>query len=80
MNQRTLTVGETAILTLIQQGYGPQNAADKVFFTNRNEAVIFVKESDGTSPVMANLSNLAALRANGSISSDDELKSEWLRL
>jgi hypothetical protein len=41
MNQRTLTVGETAILTLIQQGYGPQNAADKVLFTNRNEAVIF---------------------------------------
>jgi hypothetical protein len=29
---------------------------------------------------MANLSNLAAWRADGTISSDEELKSEWLRL
>jgi hypothetical protein len=80
MDRRALTEGEAAVLTMIQQGYGPQNDADKVFFTNADEAVIFVKASDGTSPLMANLSNLAAWRANGNISSDDELKSEWLRL
>ena len=80
MQRRGLTEGENAILTIIQQGYGPQNSIDRVFFTNPNEAVIFVKLSDGTSPLMANLSNLAALREDGTISSDDELKREWLRL
>ena len=65
---------------MIQQGYGPQNSVDEVFFANAGEAVIFVKASDGTSPLMVNLSLLAALRADGTISSDDELKSVWLRL
>jgi hypothetical protein len=78
--RRVLTDGEIAVLTLIQQGYGPQNDIDKVFFTKVDHAVIFVKASDGTSPMMANLSNLAAWRANGTISSDDELKTKWLRL
>ncbi|HEY6306687.1 MAG TPA: hypothetical protein VI488_09560, partial [Candidatus Angelobacter sp.] len=68
------------VLTIIQQGFGPQNSVDKVFFTNANEAVILVKSSDGTSAVMANLSNLAAWRADGTISSDDQLRQEWLRL
>jgi hypothetical protein len=80
MQRRVLTDGENAILTIIQQGYGPQNSIDKVFFTNADEAVIFVKASNGMSPVMANLSNLSAWRADGTISSDDELKREWLRL
>jgi hypothetical protein len=80
MHRRVLTAGETAVLVMIQQGYGPQNSADSVFFTNAGEAVISVKALDGTSQLMANLSNLAAWRADGTISSDDELKSEWLRL
>ena len=80
MQRRVLTDGENAVLTIIQQGYGPQNSIDKVFFTNADEAVIFVKASNGMSPVMANLSNLSAWRADGTISSDDELKTKWLRL
>jgi hypothetical protein len=80
MQTRPLTDGETAILAIIQRGYGHQNSIDKVFFTNANDAVIFVSASDGTSPLMANLSNLATWRANGTISSDDELKSDWLQL
>jgi hypothetical protein len=80
MQRRALNAGETAILAMIQQGYGPQNSADTVFFTKADEAVIMVKASDGTSPLMANLSNLATWRADGTISSDDKLKSEWLRL
>ena len=77
---RLLSDGETAVLTLIQQGYGPQNGIDKVFFTKVDQAVIFVKAADGSSPMMVNLSNLAAWRANGTISSDEELKTKWLRL
>jgi hypothetical protein len=80
MQRRVLTAGETEVLAMIQQGYGPQNSADSVFFTNAGEAVTSVTASDGTSPLMANLSNLAAWRADGTISSDDQLKSEWLRL
>lgn len=80
MNRRVLSDGEAAILVLIQQGYGPQNSAESVFFTKADEAVLFIRASDGTSSLMANLSNLAAWRADGTISSDEELKREWLRI
>jgi hypothetical protein len=80
MQRRMLSDGEDAVLTMIQEGYGPQNSIDQVFFTNIDDAVILVKASDGTSPVMANLSNLAKWRANGTISSDEELRAKWLRL
>ena len=77
---RELTPGESAILSMIQQGYGSRNTVDEVFFTDANEALIFVKVSDGTGPVMTNLTNLAAWRADGTIPSDEELKKKWLRL
>ena len=80
MHKRLLTAGETALLAIIQQGYGPQNDTGKVFFTDNDEALIFVRASDGTFKLMANLSNLAAWRANGTIASDEELKREWLQL
>jgi hypothetical protein len=80
MRRRVLTAEESVVLAKIQQGYGPQNSVDNVFFTNTDEAVISVKASDGASPLIANISSLAAWRADGTISSDDELKSEWLRL
>jgi hypothetical protein len=40
----------------------------------------YVKTSNGTSSLMANLTNLAAWRADGTIPSDQELKTDWLRL
>jgi hypothetical protein len=80
MARRALTQAESAILTIIQQGYGEQNGPDRVYFSPSDEAVIFVKLANGMSIVMANLSNLAALRAEGIISSDEELRVKWLRL
>jgi len=80
MPRRVLTEGETAVLTIIQQGYGPHNSIDRVFFSPADEAVMFVRLSNGNSIVMANLSNLAAWRADGTIASDDELRTRWLRL
>ncbi len=80
MRRRDLTPGEAGILRIIQEGYGLQNTADEVFFTSSYEAAIFVKASDGTSRVMANLTNLAAWRADGTIPSDEELRRDWLRL
>lgn len=65
---------------MIQQGYGPQNTVNEVFFTDTDEAAILVKASNGKSPLMANLTNLAAWRADGTIPSDEELKTNWLRL
>jgi hypothetical protein len=80
MLRRVLTEGETAVLTIIQEGYGSHNSIDKVYFSPANEAVMFVRLENGMSVVMANLSNLAAWRADGTIASDDELKTKWLRL
>jgi len=80
MPRRVLTEGETAVLTIIQQGYGPHNSIDRVFFSPADEAVMFVRLSNGNSIVMANPSNLAAWRADGTIASDDELRTRWLRL
>jgi hypothetical protein len=80
MPQRELTSGDMAVLAVIQAGYGPQNSVREVFFTGANEAAILAKASDGKSPVMANLTNLAELRAQGIIPSDEVLKRDWLRL
>jgi hypothetical protein len=80
MRRRDLSPGEAAILKMIQEGYGLQNTADVVFFTNADEAAIFAKAPDGTSRVMANLTNLAAWRADGTIANDEELRRNWLRL
>lgn len=80
MPRRILTDGEWTIFRVIQQGYGPQNDVDKVFFTDREETVIFITASDGKSPLMANLTHLAAWRANGTISSDEDLRRDWLHL
>jgi hypothetical protein len=77
--RRELTTGEAAILAVIQREFGSQNTADQVFFTDVDEAVIFAKAMDGTSAPIANLTNLAAWRADGTIASDDELRTKWLR-
>jgi hypothetical protein len=80
MRRRDLTLAEAGILRIVQEGYGLQNTVDEVFFTDADEAAIFVKASNGTSPLMANLTNLAAWRLDGTIPSDEELKRDWLRL
>ncbi len=68
------------ILEMIQEAHGSQNSVDEVFFTDDEEAAIFVKAHDGTLPLMANLTSLAAWRADGTIPTDEELKSEWLQI
>ncbi len=58
MKRRTLTIGETEILRMVQEEYGPQNTEKEVFFSEADEAVLFVKARDGTSPIMVVLTNL----------------------
>ena len=79
MRRRDLTPAEAGILRIVQEGYGLQNTVDEVFFTDADDAAIFVKASNGTSPLMANLTNLAAWRLDGTIPSDEELKRDWLQ-
>jgi hypothetical protein len=65
---------------MIQVGYGPQNTEEKVFFSDKDDAVIFVVARDGTSTLCAVLTKLAAWRADGTIASDQDLVCEWLQL
>ena len=75
---RELTKGESRILEIIQDMYGAQNTREDVLFAN-DEAVILVEAADGTTALMASLTNLAGWYADGTITSDDELKRVWLR-
>ena len=78
---RELTPGENEVLSVIQEMYGEQNTKDMVFFVgDLSEAAIIIKDKSGESVMMANLTNLSAWRAIGSISSNEELKTKWLSI
>jgi hypothetical protein len=79
-NRRPLTDGEIAVFQIIQEGYGAHNSIDRVYLSPEDDAVMFCKLANGMNALFANLSNLAARRADGSIPSDQELKKKWLRL
>jgi hypothetical protein len=76
---RLLTDGESTILRLIRDHYGTWNSADQAFESNRGEAVIFVNDARGESPICVNLTVCAAAYGEGLLSLE-QLKSEWLRI
>ena len=78
MNKRELTEGESRILRIIQEEYGPQNTAREVFFTDADEAALFIEARDGTKVMMVDLTNLAAWLQDGIIKSEDDLRTNWL--
>ena len=78
MKQRKLTSGEAEILRVVQEEYGAQNTEKDVFFSEADEAVLFVKARDGTNPIVVVLTNLAAWLRDGTIANDEELRKEWL--
>jgi hypothetical protein len=80
MRQRELSEGEASILRLIQDHYGAHNTEDTITFSDEGEAVIWVKDDSGSIPLMANLTNLAAWRDDGSIPTDEILLRDWLRV
>lgn len=77
--RRQLTERELHILCLIQEAYGLENSENEVFFNDRDEAVIFV-QGDGGGLGLAVLTNLAKSLEDGTISSVEELKHEWLMI
>ena len=76
--RRALTEGESFVLQHIQDMNGNQNTEQNVFFSVRDEAVIFVKDRNGNEGLLAVLTNLAAMFADGTITSEEELRTEWL--
>jgi hypothetical protein len=53
--RRPLTADEARILGVLRDHYGPANDVDAVFFTDRDEAIIFVKDRNGVSGICVNL-------------------------
>ncbi len=80
MGSRKLTIGESKILALIQEEYGPQNTQKDVFFSDKGEAEIFAKDIHGMPYKLIVLTNVAAMCENGIIKSEEELISKWIRI
>jgi len=79
MKQRNLTEQEKAILKIIQVNFGSHNTENNIMFTDESDAVIWVKDENGNLCVVADLTNLAAWRTNGTISTEEELL-HWLNV
>ena len=77
---RHLTKEETRVLGLIQAYYGSQNSADGITWVNAGEAVLWITDNAGAAVLMANLTNLANWRLDGTISNDEELTRDWLQI
>ena len=66
------------MLAQIQDMYGPQNSEDRVFFSDLDEAVLFVLDKNGVQGLAAVLTNLSDWISDGTIESVAELREEWL--
>jgi hypothetical protein len=75
---RALTSGEAFILAQIQDMHGAQNSTDQVFFSDRDEAVLFVTDKVGIRGLMIVLTNLSRWMDDGTIASVTELREKWL--
>ena len=69
--RRPLTDSEQFVLSEIQACWGPQNTVNEVFFTERDEAALFVLDRDGRMPVLVVLTNLGAWYQDGTFSIDE---------
>ncbi len=78
MKQRHLSEGENLVLNLVQTHFGPHNNQENVAIHGNDEAIIWAKDGAGTIVMMVNLTTLAAMRADGTISSEADLLRDWL--
>jgi len=76
--RRALSQGELFVLDQIRDMYGAQNNEEAVFFSDADEAAIFVTDRNGVQGLLAVLTNLAAMYADGTIGSAEELRAKWL--
>jgi hypothetical protein len=66
-SRRSLNQEERLVLDQVQALWGPQNTDAEVFFTEANEAALFVKARDGSLPVCVSLTNLGRWHADGTL-------------
>jgi hypothetical protein len=76
--RRRLSTGEQFVLDQIRDMYGTQNDEQAVLFSDKDEAVIFVRDKQGVQGLCAVLTTLGAMYSDGTIASVDELRSNWL--
>jgi hypothetical protein len=76
--RRPLNSGEAFVLGQIQDMYGPQNSEDRVFFSDRDEAVLLVIDKNGVQGLAVVLTNLSNWISDGTIESVAELREKWL--
>ena len=77
--RRSLSQGEQFVLDQVQDIYGSQNEESDVFFSDQDEAAIFVKDRTGASVGLVVLTNVAEMYEDGTITSLDDLRTNWLR-
>jgi hypothetical protein len=72
--RRSLTEDELTILGYICDLYGDQNTTEDVFFSDQDEAVIFVKDKVGTMGLCVVLTNVAEWSKRDRLSRDQICK------
>jgi len=73
-SQRSLTEDELKILGYIRDLYGVQNSSDDVFFTDDDDAAIFVKDIYGTKGMCVVLTNVAKFSKKDNLTRDEICK------
>ena len=68
---RRLTAQELEVLHDVRCFWGTQNSVADVFFSDRDEAALFVKARDGGCQLCVVLTNLGQWRADGTLSTWD---------
>ena len=77
---RPLTQEELRILGMIQLHYGQQNTARSISWVNDDEATLWVRDRSGAIVLMVHLTNLGEWRLDGTITTDQELRRDWLQI
>jgi len=76
---RTLSPEEHRILKIIQTHYGSHNSEHSITWLEGNEASLWIKDRTGTPLLVAQLTNLANWRTDGTIADDSGLR-DWLQI
>jgi len=72
--RRPLTVDEARILGVLREHYGPANNVDAVFFTDRDEAIIFTQDRNGIAGICVNLTVIPEMQQMKGIADADVLE------
>ncbi len=76
--KRSLTTDELKILEYIRDLYGKQNSTSDVIITDKDEAIIFVKDIVGKPIICVVLTNVAEWSRKDNLTRDEICK-QWLR-